>query len=200
MQCKNHPDRQAEHFCASCGIPLCGECSEESKPGKFYCFRCAMRTSVSDVGTSMKDKREKQAKQKEEREGKKKWTPFRYFVVISSVIILALWSIILFGGEKPPTGAGDIVNQPRVFLFMVDSAVKRFAHFEGGKYPQDLTDLIPKYLALSKQDIPHLNKLVYVRDASIGYRLSLANLKAGEMNIIISPKGIKSESSSGAGG
>jgi hypothetical protein len=159
-----------------------------------------MRTSVSDVGTSMKDKREKQAKQKEEREGKKKWTPFRYFVVISSVIILALWSIILFGGEKPPTGAGDIVNQPRVFLFMVDSAVKRFAHFEGGKYPQDLTDLIPKYLALSKQDIPHLNKLVYVRDASIGYRLSLANLKAGEMNIIISPKGIKSESSSGAGG
>jgi hypothetical protein len=199
MQCKHHPDRQAEHFCANCGIPLCAECSEESKPGEFYCFQCALRTSVSDVGTSIKDKREKQAEKKEKKEGKK-WTPFRYFVVVSSVVILVLWGIILFGGEKPPSGTADIVNQPRILLFMVDGALKRFAHFEGGKYPPNLTDLIPKYLALSKQDIPHLNKLVYVRDVSIGYRLSLANPKAGEMNIIISPKGIKSESSSSAGG
>jgi hypothetical protein len=200
MQCKNHPDRQAEHFCASCGIPLCGECSEESKPGEFYCFQCAIRTSVSDGGTSIKDKREKQAQIKEKKEGKKKWTPFRYFVVVSSVIILVMWGIILFGGEKPPAGAGELVNQPRVLLFMVDGAVKRFAHFEGGQYPAKLTDLIPKYLALSKEEIPHLDKLVYVRDANIGYRLSLANPKAGEMNIIISPKGIKYGSSSGAGG
>jgi hypothetical protein len=200
MQCKNHPDRQAEHFCASCGIPLCGECSEESKPGAFYCFQCAMRTSVSDVGTSIKDKRERQAGAKEKKEGKKKWTPFRYFVVVSSVLILVMWGVILFGGEKAPAGAGDLVNQPRILLFMVDGAVKRFAHFEGGQYPLTLTDLIPKYLALSKQDIPRLSQLIYVRDAKVGYRLSLSNPKAGEMNIILSPKGIKYESSSGAGG
>jgi hypothetical protein len=200
MRCKNHPDRQAEHFCASCGIPLCGECAEETKPGEFTCFQCALRTSVSNVGVSIKDKREKQAEKKEKKEGKKKWTPFRYFVVVSSVFILILWGIILFGGEKPPAGTAELVNHPRVLLFMVDGAIKRFAHFEGGQYPAKLTDLVPKYLSLSKQDIPHLDRLVYVRDASIGYRLSLASLKAGEMNIIISPKGIKSESSSEAGG
>jgi hypothetical protein len=200
MQCKNHPDRQAEHLCASCGIPLCGECCEESKPGKFYCFKCAMQTSVSDGGTTIKDKREKYAEIKEKKEGKKKWTPFRYFIVVCSVFILVMWGIILFGGEKPPTGPAEFLNQPRVLLFMVDGAVKRFAHFEGGQYPTELTDLIPKYLALSKLEIPHLNQLIYVRNANIGYRLSLANPKAGEMNITISPKGIKYESSSGAGG
>jgi hypothetical protein len=200
MRCKNHPDRQAEHFCASCGIPLCGECAEESKPGEFTCFQCALRTSVSDVGVSIKDKREKQAEKKEKKEEKKKWTPFRYFVVASSVFILILWGIILFGGEKSPAGTADFVNQPRVLLFMVDGAIKRFAHNEDGKYPANLPDLVPKYLALSKQDIPHLNRLAYVRDAETGYRLSLASPKAGEMNIIISPKGIKYEPSSGAGG
>lgn len=200
MQCKNHPYRQAEHFCASCGIPLCGECSEESKPGEFYCFQCAMRTSVLDVGTSIKDKREKQDEITEKKKEKKKWTPFRYFIVVCSVLILVMWGVILFGGEKAPTGTAGFLNQPRVLLFMVDGAVKRFAHFEGGQYPPKLTDLIPKYLAISKQDIPYLNQLVYVRDANIGYRLSLANPKAGEMNVVLSPKGIKYESSSGAGG
>jgi hypothetical protein len=155
---------------------------------------------VSDVGTSIKDKREKQAEKKEKKEEKRKWTPFRYFLVASSVFILVMWGVVLFGGEKPPTGTAEFVKQPRVLLFMVDGALKRFAHFEGGKYPANLPDLIPKYLALSKQDIPHLSKLVYVRDANVGYRLSLANPKAGEMNIIISPKGIKYESSPGAGG
>ena len=26
MQCKHHPDRSAEFFCASCNGPLCKEC------------------------------------------------------------------------------------------------------------------------------------------------------------------------------
>jgi hypothetical protein len=155
---------------------------------------------VSDVGTSIKDKREKYAQQKEKKEGKKKWTPFRYFVVVSSALIVLMWGVILFGGEKPPTGTSEVVNQPRVLLFMVDGALKRFAHYEGNQYPSKLTDLIPKYLALSKQDTPHLNQLVYARDPQVGYRLSLASPKAGEMNVIMTPKGIKYESSSKAGG
>ncbi len=59
MQCKHHPDREAVHFCASCGIHLCGDCAEEGKPGSYYCFQCAMVQSVSAVGTTLKDKREK---------------------------------------------------------------------------------------------------------------------------------------------
>ncbi|MBW1936931.1 MAG: hypothetical protein JRI84_15540 [Deltaproteobacteria bacterium] len=64
MQCKNHPDRQAEHFCARCGIPLCNDCAEEVRPGEYYCFQCAMLSSVSEVGSSIKSKREKSAERK----------------------------------------------------------------------------------------------------------------------------------------
>ncbi len=192
MQCKNHPDRGAEHFCSACKIPLCGDCAEETKPGEYYCFKCAMLVSVSAVGTSIQGKREKLAEHKAKE--KKKRTPFHYFVMVSSVMILVMWGVILFGGQKAPAGGADLGSQPRVLLFMVDGALKRFAHYEGNLYPSRLTDLIPKYLPLRKDDIALLDKVSYTRDPSLGYRLSLANPKAGDMNIIISPKGVRYES------
>jgi B-box zinc finger len=198
MRCKNHPDREAERFCAGCGIPLCGECAEETKPGQFYCFQCAMLSSISAVGTSMKDKKERLADRKDKE--KKKWTPFRYFVLISSVMILVMWGVIIFGGQKAPAGAADLAGQPRILLFMVDGALKRYAHYQDNKYPANLVDLCPKYLSLGKEELPLLDRLTYVIDPSLGYRLSLANPKPGEMNLVISPKGIKYETSATGGG
>ena len=191
MQCKTHPNRLAEHFCAGCGIPLCRDCSEEVKSGQFYCFQCAMLTSVSAVGTTIKDKREKSADKKQE--AKKKWTPFRYFVVVAAVFILVMWGVILFGGQQAPAGTVDFANQPRVLLFMIDSSIKRYAHYEGNQYPAKLSDLIPKYLRLQEKDLPQLQNLSYERDQALGYRLSFAKPKPGE-KIVITAKGIKYES------
>ncbi len=198
MQCKHHPDREAEHSCASCGIPLCGDCAEEGKPGNYYCFQCAMVQSVSQVGTSLKDKREKSAKKKEKEQ--KKWGSFQYFLVVSGVLIVSMWVFILFGGQEVPASRMDFKNQPRILLFMVDGALKRFAHYEGNKYPEKITDLIPKYLNMAKVDLGHLNTLSYQRDAKVGYRLSLKNPKEGQMGISISPQGIEYGPSSGEGG
>jgi len=200
MQCKNHPDRKAEHFCAGCGIPLCGDCAEETKPGEFYCFKCAMLVSVSAVGTTMKGKKERLAEKKEKEKEKKKWTSFRYFVVVSSVMILVMWGVILFGGQKAPAGAADLAGQPRILLFMVDGGLKRYAHYEDNRYPARLIDLVPKYLSLVKEELPLLDTLSYARDPELGYRLSLARPKPGEMNLIISPKGIKYDTSTRGGG
>ena len=193
MQCKTHPNRRAEHFCAGCGIPLCSDCSEEVKSGQFYCFQCAMLTSVSAVGTTIQDKRVKAADKKEKEEGKKKWTPFRYFVVVAAVFILVMWGVILFGGQQAPAGTADFANQPRVLLFMIDSSIKRYAHYEGNQYPAKLSDLIPKYLRLQEKDLPQLQNLSYERDQALGYRLSFAKPKPGE-KIVITAKGIKYES------
>ena len=189
MQCKTHPNRKAEHFCASCGIPICNECTEEVTPGQYYCFQCAMFQTVSGVGTTLKDKRSKVAGQK--RNEKKKWGPFHYFVISSSVLIAVMWGVIIFGGQKAPGGAVDFTKNKRVFLFMVDGAIKRYAHFEGGKYPEKLFDITPKHLSLRKKDIHHLEMLSYKRDPDFGYRLSFATSKPGQMSIIISPKGIE---------
>jgi hypothetical protein len=189
MQCKYHPDRRAEHFCSSCRVPLCEECAEETRPGEYYCFQCAMLVSVSAAGTTIKGKREKVAEHKAK--AKKKRTPFHYFVMVCSVMILVMWGVILFGGQKAPAGAADLGSQPRVFLFLVDGALKRYAHYQGNQYPSQLADLVPQYLPLKKDDLSLLDRLNYVKDPSVGYRLSLAKPKPGDMNIIISPKGVR---------
>lgn len=197
MQCKNHPDKRATQFCAGCGIPLCDDCAEEAKPGQYYCFQCAMMTSISAVGTTIKDKREKVAEEKAKE--KKKLTAFHYFVISCSVLILAMWGFILFGGQEPPTETVDFAKNKRVFLFMVDGALKRYGHHEGNTYPLNLTDLIPKYLALGEKQAAQLIGLSYQWDPEIGYRLSLANPEPGEMHIIITPKGIQYQLPPGEG-
>jgi hypothetical protein len=158
-----------------------------------------MLASVSAGGTTIKGKREKIAQQKEKAKERKKRTPFHYFVMVSSVMILVMWGVILFGGQKAPAGAADLGNQPRVLLFMVDGALKRFAHYEGNQYPAQVVELIPKYLSLRKEEIPLLDIVSYSRDPSLGYRLSLAKPKPGDMNIIISPKGVRYEMLPGGG-
>ena len=189
MQCKYHPKRQAEFFCASCNAPLCKECAEVSKSGEYYCFQCAMLHSVSEVGTTMINKRDEITEKKAVK--KKKWGPFQYFVIISSVLILVMWGVIIFGGQPAPKGTADFAKKGRVLLFMVDGAIKRYAHYEGNKYPEKLVNLVPKYLSFSKDQLIYLDKLSYQRDQRIGYRLSIANPKAGEMNVILTPKGIE---------
>ena len=116
MKCKHHPNRDAEQFCNSCGIPLCGDCAEESKPGEYYCFQCAMLHSVSEVGTTISDKRQESIKKKLEKKKKKEWGPFHYFVIVSSVLIVVMWGVILFGGKKGPGQRLDFEKQERVFL------------------------------------------------------------------------------------
>ena len=198
MRCKHHPDRDAEYFCAGCGIPLCGDCAEEGKPGNYYCFQCAMVQSVSEVGTTLKDKREKSAQKKEKESAK--WGPFQYFLVAAGILILSMWGYIIFGGQEVPANRIDFKNQPRILLFMVDGAIKRYANYEDNTYPENLTDLIPKYLNLATIDLAHLNTLSYQRDPSVGYRLSFKNPKQGQMGITVTSQGIQSGSSSGEGG
>ncbi|MFC1821192.1 B-box zinc finger protein [Thermodesulfobacteriota bacterium] len=192
MQCKTHPNRPAEHFCTSCGIPLCDECAEQSADGDYFCFQCAMVQTVSGVGTTLKDKKEKAEEKK--RKKKKEWSPFHYFLIVSSTLIVVMWGVIIFGGQKAPAGTGEFAKNERVFLFMVDSAVKRYAHYEGKKYPGRLEDLVPKYLTISDENLIHLKKLSYQKRPGSGYRLSLANPKPGEMKIMMSQKGITYES------
>ena len=105
-------------------------------------------------------------------------------------MIVVMWGVILFGGEKPLGKPLDVDANPRVFLFMVDSAVKRYHHYEHNIYPEKLSDLVPKYLPLGEDSIVHLSKLVYQRDPIVGYSLYPVSTKPGEMKITMSAKGI----------
>lgn len=148
-----------------------------------------MLSSISAVGTSIKDKREKFNEKKLKK--KKKWGPFHYFVTVSCVLILVMWGVIIFGGQRAPAGTIDYAKNKRVFLFMVNSAVQRYAHYEGNQYPVKLTDLIPKYLQFNDKEKQLLGLLSYRTDRNVGYRLSFANPESREMDVIITAKGLK---------
>ncbi len=124
------------------------------------------------------------------RREKKKWGPFQYFVVVSSVLILAMWGGIIFGGQPAPTRTADFVKKPKILLFLVDVAIKRYAHYEGHRYPERLSDLVPKYVSLGKDELFRLDEYSYERHPEAGYYLGLGSHKPGEMTIILSPQGI----------
>ncbi|MBW1705784.1 MAG: B-box zinc finger protein [Deltaproteobacteria bacterium] len=198
MQCKHHPDRKATHICSSCNAPLCEDCAEEIRVGVYSCFQCAMLHSVSAVGTGLT---EKQAKAVEKRaKKKKKWGPFQYFLTVSSTLILVMWMVIIFGGQKAPEKSGVVLERGkanRVLLFLVDGALKRYAHYEGNRYPDTLTDLVPQYLQMRKDQTQILGRLSYIKVPGTGYELSIANPRTGDMSLILTPKGVKYAQPSG---
>ena len=150
-----------------------------------------MMTSISAVGTTMRDKKERVAAGRAK--VKKKLTAFHYFIILTSTLILAMWGFILFGGQEFPDFEGNVnlAGNTRVLLFMVDGGIKNYAHANGNTYPQRLPDLVPDYLSISSDQLRHLALLSYERDPKTGYRLFLTNPKPGEMHIIISAHGIQ---------
>ncbi len=199
MQCKTHPDRKATHICASCNASLCDDCAEETGSGVYTCFQCAMLQSVSAVGSGLTEKREKAI---EKGLKKKKWGPFHYFSLISSVLILVMWGVIIFGGQEAPSASGVVLERgkaDRVLLFLVDGALKRYAHYEGNRYPESLYDLVPKYLQIGKDRLSVLDRLSYVKEPGVGYELAVADVGDGDMNVVLTPKGVKFIQPSGGG-
>jgi hypothetical protein len=149
-----------------------------------------MMTSVSAVGASIRDKKERAADGRAKE--KKKLTAFHYFVIFTSMLILLMWGFILFGGQGFPESQSNInlAGNTRVLLFMVDGGIKAYAHANGNKYPQKLLDLVPDYLSIGSEQLRHLTLLSYEIDPEKGYRLFLADPNPGEMHIIISADGI----------
>ena len=189
MNCKYHPDRKAEVFCTSCNAPLCNECAEQSSSGDYYCYECAMLHSLTEVGTSIKDRKDKGEERKEK--AKKRWGPFGYFVIVSTVLIAVMWGVILFGKKPAPPASSEVATNDRVLLFMVDGAIKRYALYKNNTYPTELTELLPEYLSIREGEAVSLQRLTYRPDPTVGYRLSLTRPGSGEMNLILTPKGIE---------
>jgi len=157
-----------------------------------------MLHSVSAVGTGLTEKQAKAIEKKAKK--KKKWGPFQYFLTVSSTLILVMWMVIIFGGQKAPEKSGVVLERGkanRVLLFLVDGALKRYAHYEGNRYPETLSDLVPKYIQMRKDQTHLLNRLSYVKSPGTGYELSIADAGAGDMNIILTPRGVKYAKPSG---
>ena len=128
---------------------------------------------------------------KEQEENRKKdWGPFHLYLLISAALIIAMWGLIIRGGEPPPPRTAHFVERPTLLLFLVDGAIKRYAHYEGSGYPERLSDLLPRYVRLGRDELSCIDTLSYRRDPTGGYRLALVDRRTGDVIIILSPQGI----------
>jgi hypothetical protein len=176
---------------------MCDIDAEEVRPGEFFCFQCAMLQTIHVGGDKLKDKREQAAQREFTKKKKWEWGWFQYFLLSSSVLILTMWGLILFG--QPEKASGRLqkhIKNERVLLFLVDSAIKRYHHYEKKGYPETLTELLPKYLPFEGAQLNQLNRVIYNKDPDVGYRLYLTNPKSGAMHITLTAKGIEHEAPS----
>ena len=107
----------------------------------------------------------------QDQERENNWGLFHFSLLICSALILALWGVIIRGGEPPPPRTAYVVERPTVLLFLVDTALKGYAHYERGKYPEELSEILPRYVRLRNKELPCLEMLSYGTDPSGGYRL-----------------------------
>ena len=121
---------------------------------------------------------------------KKEWGMFHLYLLISAALIIAMWGLIIRGGEPSPPRTAHVVERPTVLLFLVDTAIRRYAHHEERGYPEQLSDLHPKYVPLRKEELSCLETLSYSTDPAEGYRLALIDRSAGGVTIMLSPEGI----------
>jgi hypothetical protein len=148
-----------------------------------------MLHSISAVGTTLKDRRDKGEQRREK--AKKRWGPFQYFVIISTVLIAVMWGVIIFGKKPAPASSRELASNDRVLLFMVNGAIKRYALYKDNTYPTELTELLPDYLSLREGEAAYLERLSYEPDPKVGYRLWLVEPGPGEMNLILTAQGIE---------
>jgi len=121
---------------------------------------------------------------------KKEWGVFHLYLLISAALIIAMWGVLIRGGEPPPPKTIHVVERPTVLLFLVDGAIRRYAHYEERGYPEQLSDLHPKYVPLRKEELSCLEVLSYSTDPAEGYRLALIDRSTGNVTIVLSPQGI----------
>jgi hypothetical protein len=121
---------------------------------------------------------------------KKHWGAFRISLLISATLIIAMWGLIIRGGEPPPSRTAAVAERPTVLLFLIDTALRRYAHYEKRGYPEQLSDIDPKYVPLRQEELSSLERFPYSTNPAEGYHLGLIDRSTGNVTIVLSPQGI----------
>jgi hypothetical protein len=127
MNCKNHPERQAEKKCASCGEGFCGDCLSEYQ-GKDYCAPC-LKAEVTITTARLAGGGQELARMKRSLMG-------------CSVVLIGLVLIPLFLLIYPCFKLGDI-GRCRANLEKIHGALLVYAKENDGWLPPNNNDLRP---------------------------------------------------------
>jgi len=127
MNCKNHPERQAEKNCASCGEGFCRDCLSEYQ-GKDYCAPC-LKAEVTITTARLAGGGQELARMKRS-------------LIGCTVVLIALVLIPMFLLIYPYFKLGD-VGRCRANLKKIHEALVVYAKENDGWFPPNNNDLRP---------------------------------------------------------
>jgi len=174
MGCIYHPDRKEIERCAECMAGLCSSCIIHTEDGRTLCNRCMSTTFLEDVKADVKNRQLR--RETRGLDPSKRWRPTYLQVVLTIGIVLA---VLLFGLRihwREPVHRPEIILDPTIqmnLLTKLQFSLERYATAYGDRYPDDLYDLLPDYLAETEQNRYILSMLYYEIDQHEGYIVSV---------------------------
>lgn len=193
MGCVYHPHSEATRFCDQCEADLCDICVVRSESGRILCNRCMVALSVEDVKA---EEAERKLAEEARRLGlAKKWRPTYIQAVLTIGALLALLLIGLrFYWSSPVPHRKVILNpaSPMRLFATLQTALEYYAITNGGRYPDNLNELLPKYIDDISQNRKVLRQLKYELDLREGYVLKMRDKAPFPgKDLVVTAKGVR---------
>lgn len=115
----------------------------------------------------------------------------RMFVSVSLLLIFVMIGINVYWRYDLPGVIPGVETRDGSLLFLTDSALRRYALYENNRYPDTLTQLVPRFLPLGPPEARLLAAMNYERDAVSGYLLSLIGAHEAVPELTMTCEGIK---------
>jgi hypothetical protein len=173
MKCSTHPKEDAIAICARCKKLLCDICAVPQRDGSSLCDKCAIYSTLEQMGQRVEEKQATKEQKKElEKDKKKKRVIVRNLIIICVGVLIAAAELFLyFQISKPDAEEFNPSDDQVTMTMIIDQAIQDYKNKNGGILPFKLTDLLGTYLPIDKVGPNDLANFTYIRNSPISYEL-----------------------------
>ena len=158
MKCAYHPDKDATAKCSHCKKPLCGQCAIPGGDNSFICSRCVAVEAAREVTQDTHERLEdREIKRQLQQEKKKKRAKTIRIIFLSLAMLTMIANVILYFGNAIPGEEQFIPSEyPIATTIIIDQAIRDYSKDNEGKIPQELDELLGRYIpvqGIAPQDL-----------------------------------------------
>jgi len=172
MKCAYHPEREAVGLCSMCRKPLCEECGGQKAGTVRLCSRCTALSAARDAANG---EVERQAKHKQRmaeaaRKRKKPHVAMIVILILAGLVLLAN-AYMYLGPDVPEVAQFDPYQYPLITADLINEAIKHYAKEHEGRFPENLKDLLGKYIPYETITSQVVEMFSYRRFSPTSYEL-----------------------------
>ena len=186
MKCAYHPQKEALSHCSMCRKPLCEECGEQKSGDSVLCSRCAALSAAQDAANGEDERRTAHEEKQIEaaKKGKRPHVAMTVIVILAVLVLLA--NVYMYMG---PDVSGvvqfDPYQHPLLTADLINDGIGDYSAEHEGKFPADLTSLLPKYIPYEKITPSVLGMFSYRRFSPTSYELRFKDANNEELSDIV---------------